>query len=63
MSRLNLTLVGNPRAGVDAWPRPNPVPADDWLITIVLLGIAVNFWQTYRSQQAADRLRASVAPS
>lgn len=33
------------------------------IITIVLVGIAVNFWQTYRSQQAADRLRASVAPT
>jgi Mg2+-importing ATPase len=33
------------------------------IITIVLLGIAINFWQTYRSQQAADRLRASVAPT
>jgi Mg2+-importing ATPase len=33
------------------------------IITIVLLGIAINFWQTYRSQQAADGLRASVAPT
>jgi Mg2+-importing ATPase len=33
------------------------------IITIVLVGIAINFWQTYRSQQAADRLRASVAPT
>jgi Mg2+-importing ATPase len=33
------------------------------IITIVLLGIAINFWQTYRSQQAAGRLRASVAPT
>jgi Mg2+-importing ATPase len=33
------------------------------IITIVALGIAINFWQTYRSQQAADRLRASVAPT
>ncbi|MCC7418267.1 MAG: magnesium-translocating P-type ATPase [Acidobacteria bacterium] len=31
------------------------------IAAIVLLGIAINFWQTYRSQQAADRLRASVA--
>jgi len=33
------------------------------IITIVVLGIAINFWQTYRSQKAADRLRASVAPT
>jgi Mg2+-importing ATPase len=33
------------------------------IIAIVLLGIAINFWQTYRSQRAADRLRASVAPT
>ena len=33
------------------------------IVAIVLLGIAINFWQTYRSQQAADRLRASVAPT
>jgi Mg2+-importing ATPase len=33
------------------------------IITIVLLGIAVNFWQTDRSQLAADRLRASVSPT
>jgi len=33
------------------------------IITIVLVGIGINFWQTYRSQQAADRLRASVAPT
>jgi Mg2+-importing ATPase len=33
------------------------------IVTIVLVGIGINFWQTYRSQQAADRLRASVAPT
>jgi Mg2+-importing ATPase len=33
------------------------------ITTIVLLGIAINFYQTYRSEQAADRLRASVAPT
>jgi Mg2+-importing ATPase len=33
------------------------------IVAIVLLGIAINFWQTYRSQQAADRLRGSVAPT
>jgi P-type Mg2+ transporter len=33
------------------------------IITIVLLSVTVNFWQSYRSQRAADRLRASVAPT
>jgi Mg2+-importing ATPase len=33
------------------------------IILIVALGIGINFWQTYRSQQAADRLRSSVAPT
>jgi Mg2+-importing ATPase len=33
------------------------------IVAIVLLGAAINFWQTYRSQQAADRLRTSVAPT
>jgi Mg2+-importing ATPase len=33
------------------------------IITIVLLGIAINFWQSYRSQRATERLRASVAPT
>jgi len=33
------------------------------IITIVLVGIGINFWQTYRSRQIADRLRASVAPT
>lgn len=33
------------------------------IVTIVLLSIAINFWQGYRSQRAADRLRASVAPT
>ena len=37
---------------------------DAWIITTtVVVGIAIDFWQTYRSQQAADRLRASVAPT
>jgi Mg2+-importing ATPase len=31
------------------------------ICVIVVAGIVINFWQTYRSQQAADRLRASVA--
>ncbi len=33
------------------------------IITIVVVGIVINFWQTYRSQKTADRLRASVAPT
>jgi len=33
------------------------------IAVIVFIGIVINFWQTYRSQQAADRLRASVAPT
>jgi Mg2+-importing ATPase len=33
------------------------------IVTIVLLGIAINFWQSYRSQRATERLRASVAPT
>ncbi len=33
------------------------------IVTIVVLGVSINFWQSYRSQQAAERLRASVAPT
>ncbi len=33
------------------------------IITIVLLSVTVNFWQSYRSQRAAERLRSSVAPT
>lgn len=33
------------------------------IVTIVLVGTSINFWQTYRSQRAADRLRASVTPT
>lgn len=33
------------------------------IVTIVLLSVGVGFWQSYRSQQAADRLRSSVAPT
>src|SRR5690348_8054527 len=33
------------------------------IVTMVLLGITINFWQSYRSQQAADRLRSSVIPT
>ena len=27
------------------------------IVTMVVLGVAINFWQSYRSQQAAERLR------
>jgi len=30
---------------------------------MVVLGVTINFWQSYRSQQAADRLRTSVNPT
>jgi Mg2+-importing ATPase len=33
------------------------------IVTIVLLGVAINFWQTFRSERAASRLRASVTPT
>ncbi|MGA7784123.1 MAG: cation-transporting P-type ATPase, partial [Candidatus Acidiferrales bacterium] len=33
------------------------------IIVIVVLGIAVNFFQTYRSEQAIKRLREQVAPT
>jgi len=33
------------------------------IATIVLLSVSINFSQSYRSQQAAERLRASVAPT
>ena len=33
------------------------------IVTIILLSVTVNFWQSYRSQRAADRLRGSVAPT
>ena len=33
------------------------------IITVMLLGTSIDFWQTYRSQQAEERLRASVAPT
>ena len=53
-------------------PAPRPARVAAWLgedvdagiiVTIVLLSVSVNFWQSYRSQQAADRLRTSVAPT
>ena len=33
------------------------------IVTMVLLGVAINFWQSFQSQQAAERLRASVTPT
>ena len=33
------------------------------IVTIVALSVAINFWQSYRSQQAVERLRASVVPT
>jgi P-type Mg2+ transporter len=33
------------------------------IIVMVLLGVAINFIQTYRSQQAINRLRADVSPT
>ena len=33
------------------------------IITIVLVGVVIDFWQTDRSQRAIERLRASVAPT
>src|SRR5580765_7275245 len=33
------------------------------IVTMVVLGVTINFWQSYRSQQAADRLRSSVIPT
>jgi Mg2+-importing ATPase len=33
------------------------------IVTMVVLGVSINFWQSYRSHQAADRLRSSVVPA
>ncbi len=33
------------------------------IVVMVLVGIAINFFQTYRSQQAIERLRSQVAPT
>jgi P-type Mg2+ transporter len=33
------------------------------IVTIVLLSVSINFWQSYRSEQAAELLRASVTPT
>jgi P-type Mg2+ transporter len=33
------------------------------IITMVVLGVGINFFQTYRSQRAVERLRQQVAPT
>jgi Mg2+-importing ATPase len=33
------------------------------IVTIVVLGVGLNFWQTYRSGVAAEKLKASVTPT
>ncbi len=33
------------------------------IVTMVGLGVTINFWQSYRSHQAAERLRSSVMPT
>jgi Mg2+-importing ATPase len=33
------------------------------IVTIVVLSVAINFWQTHRSQHVAECLRAMVAPT
>jgi Mg2+-importing ATPase len=33
------------------------------IVTIVLLGVGLNFWQTFRSERAAEQLKASVMPT
>jgi Mg2+-importing ATPase len=33
------------------------------IVTIVLLGVGLNFWQTFRSNRAAEALNASVMPT
>ena len=33
------------------------------IVTMVVLGVSINFWQSYRSQQAVERLRSSVIPT
>jgi P-type Mg2+ transporter len=33
------------------------------IVTMVLLGVGINFWQSYRSQLAAEALRAIVTPT
>ena len=33
------------------------------IVTMVLLGVGINFWQSYRSEQAAEALRSMVTPT
>jgi len=33
------------------------------IVTMVVLGVSINFWESFRSQQAAERLRSSVIPT
>jgi Mg2+-importing ATPase len=33
------------------------------IVAIVAMSVSINFWQSYQSQRAADRLRASVTPT
>src|SRR5579864_5914528 len=33
------------------------------IVTMVVLGVGINFWQSYRSQQAAEALRSMVTPT
>ena len=33
------------------------------IVTMVLLGVGINFWQSYQSQQAAEALRSMVTPT
>ena len=33
------------------------------IVTMVILGVGINFWQSYRSQRAADALRSMVTPT
>ncbi len=33
------------------------------IVTMVLLGVGINFWQSYRSQKAAEALRSMVTPT
>ncbi len=33
------------------------------IVTMVVLGVGINFWQSYRSQKAAEALRSMVTPT
>ncbi len=67
-ARQALRLFGNPLVlillAASAISAATGEQADAEIIaTIVVLNVSINFWQSRRSQQAADRLRASVAPT